>query len=473
MFKSLCERVARDADFPLRTFRLEMLGRVLDGSIYDHLPYDFHTEKNAAEEYIPLRERRPSVRYALCRAVVDDAVGLLFSEGHFPGLVCADEPTRDALARLIRDAKLNAVMIEAATLGSVGSVAIRLRVLGNRVFFDALPTGFMTPAWRAEAPDTLLEIVEQYKVRGAALRAAGYEVAEADLARDFWFRRCWDAEAEHWFLPWPVGVEAEPVRDAARSVVHGLGFVPLVWVKNLPGGVGVDGACTFEAAINASIEMDYLLSQSGRGLKYSADPTLLIKEPAVDAAGRLVKGAGNAITVGRDGDAKLLEINGSAAEAVIAYVRCLRELALESVHGNRANADRLSAAPSGRAMELMNQALILLADKLRISYGEGALLELLQMVLRASRKFPLVDRRGRALGPLEAEAELGLRWPAWYAPTAADKAQVAATLAQLVGAGLLSRESAVAVLAGDYALDAADELVRLGAGSQAAVLLHG
>ena len=34
------------------------------------------------------------------------------------------------------------------------------------------------------------------------------------------------------------------------------------------------------AAIETKIEIDYQLSQAGRGLKYSSDPTLLIKEPA-------------------------------------------------------------------------------------------------------------------------------------------------------------------------------------------------
>ena len=70
--------------------------------------------------------------------------------------------------------------------------------------------------------------------------------------------------------------------------------------------------------------------------------------------------------VSEKGDARLLEIGGTASAAVIEYVRTLRELALESVHGNRANADRLTAAQSGRALELMNQGLIWLADNLRI-----------------------------------------------------------------------------------------------------------
>ena len=187
-------------------------------------------------------------------------------------------------------------------------------------------------------------------------------------------------------MPLPVGSTFEADIDEARSVQHGLGFVPMVWIRNLPGqsstGDIVDGACTFRAGIETQIEIEYQLSQAGRGLKYSSDPTLLIKEP-VTTDSEIIKGAGNALIVSEKGDARLLEIGGTASAAVIEYVRTLRELALESVHGNRANADRLTAAQSGRALELMNQGLIWLADNLRVSYGEGALLSLARMVLRS------------------------------------------------------------------------------------------
>jgi hypothetical protein len=123
--------------------------------------------------------------------------------------------------------------------------------------------------------------------------------------------------------------------------------------------------------VETGIEIDYQLSQAGRGLKYSSDPTLLIREPA-GSDGEMIRGGGNALVVSEKGDAKLLEINGAASAAVIEYVRTLREFALEGVHGNRANPDRLGAAQSGRAMEMMNQGLLWLADNLRVSYGRAS-----------------------------------------------------------------------------------------------------
>ena len=462
MFQTICDLIPADGDMPLRARRLDILRRVLNGTLYDALPYDFHEERFPSGDYIPLRLRRPSVRYSLARIVTEDSVALLFSEGHFPTIDSPDRQVRDMMGILCKSTRLNEVMIDAALRGSVGSVAILMQVLAGRPFFKTLDTTNLTPIWRPEAPDTLASVTERYKLRGSTFVAAGYAVP--DVGATYWFTRSWDAQAETWFLPQLATSGDPPVPDPTRTVKHGLGFVPLVWVRNLPGPSWTedpaDGACTFRAAIETSIEIDYQLSQAGRGLKYSSDPTLLIKEPA-GIEGSLVRGAGNALIVSEHGDARLLEIGGTASAAVIEYVRTLREFALESVHGNRADASRLSAATSGRALELMNQGLLWLADNLRISYGEGALLSLARMVLRAGAiyRLRLADTE---LPKLDAKASLSLIWPRWYSATAEDRQRDAQTLATLTGSGLISVETAVKSLANTYDIeDIPAELARL------------
>ncbi len=458
MFQTICDLIPRDPDYPMRTRDLDILRKVLDGSFYDVLPYQFHDERRLGGEYVPLRQRKPSVRYALARVVVEDSVALLFSEGHFPTLDCTDHAVRDALALLVRDARLNLVMVDAALRGSIGSVALLMRVLRGRVFVDVIDTPYLTPEWESDAPDTLWRVTERYKVTGPVLAAQGYDIADPDTT--YWFMRVWDARDEIWFLPVPVGSREAAEIDAGRSVRHDLGFVPIVWIRNLPGGQGVDGACTFRAAIETSIEIDYQLSQAGRGLKYSSDPTLLIKEPA-GLDGERIRGAANALVVSEKGDARLLEIGGTASAAVIEYVRTLREFALESVHGNRSDASRLSAASSGRALELMSQGLIWLADNLRVSYGEGGLLQLARMVLRASRRYHL-RIGGVDLARLDADAQLSLVWPRWYPDSAQDRAADANTLIALVQAGQLSRDTAMRFLAPTYGIqDIQTELDRV------------
>jgi hypothetical protein len=215
MFETICDLIAWDHDYPDRVRRLDILKRVLDGTIYDVLPYHFHEERNAAGEYIPLRQRRPSVRFALPRMVVEDSVSLLFSEGHFPTIDCADRTVRAFLADIVRECRMNALMIEAAIRGSIGSSAIIMRILNNRVFFDVLDTTYLTPKWDPQAPDTLLEVVERYKVRGQSLSVRGYDV---DPSIDYWFARSWDAETETWFHPTPVGQNIRPDVDTRRTV---------------------------------------------------------------------------------------------------------------------------------------------------------------------------------------------------------------------------------------------------------------
>lgn len=462
MFGTICDLIPTDPDFSPRTRSLDILNRVIEGRLYDVLPFEFHEERSAAGEYVPLRKRRPSIRYNLCRVVVEDSVALLFSEGHFPTIDCPDRRVRAVLAAIAKEASLNLVMTEAAIRGAVGSVALLLRVLKGRPFVQVLGTTYLTPVWDPEEPDTLTRVTERYKVSGSQLVASGYDISEP--AAEYWFEREWDVTSETWFQPQPVGMPSTRTPDPERTVRHGLGFVPIVWVRNLPGvsstGDAAEGACTFRAAIETQIEIEYQLSQAGRGLKYSSDPTLLIKEPASTDT-EIVKGAGNALVVSEKGDARLLEIGGTASAAVMEYVRSLREFALESIHGSRANADRLTAAQSGRALELMNQGLLWLADNLRITYGETALVSLARMILRAAQVYQL-RVMGDDIELPDPSVQLSLKWPRWYPPSADDRQKDASTISTLTSAGHLSRETAVKAIADTYDIeDVPAELARI------------
>jgi hypothetical protein len=458
MFQTIASLIPRDQDLPERARVLDIRKRILAGTFYDSLPYEFHDERTPAGDYIPLRQRRPSVRYGLSRMIVEDSVSLLFSEGHFPSFDSTDPFIRTMLAALVRETKLNAVMIEAAIRGSIGSAAILLKILNGRVFFTLLDTSYLTPEWDPEEPDRLYRVTERYKVSGRTLQSKGYD--KADPSQSYWFERVWDTAREIWYQPYAVGEKASPQIDFSKTIEHKLGFVPIAWIRNLPGGESPDGSCTFSAAIDTSIEIDYQLSQAGRGLKYSSDPTLLIKEPAgIESA--ILKNAGNALVLSESGDARLLEIGGTASAAVIEYVRILREYALESTHGNRASADRIAAAQSGRALELMNQNLIWLADNLRISYGECGLLELARMVLRAASVYQL-RVEGQSLPKIESRTQIWLVWPRWYEPSSDDRHLEAQTLAELTKAGLMSRQTAVRSVAKTYdVVDAVSEISRI------------
>ncbi len=449
-WQALQTSMPRDSDLPARAVRISALTAVLEGRHYDHLRHSFADEISGAGEYIPLGSRRPSVRAGICRTVVDDSVSLLFSEGHFPVVHAGSKATIDAVAAWVKDRRLNEVLADAATRGSVGSVALLFRVLKSKPFVSVLQTAFLTPTWDPEDPDSLLRVVERYKVRGRDLAAQGYTVPSDAGNEQYWFQRSWDADEETWFLPLSVADAREgkpPVKDTDKSVTHGLGFLPVIWIRNLSGGDDVDGGCTFEAAVSTAIEVDYQLSQAGRGLKYASDPRLVIRDPGGQDK-PLTGGAANAIVLSDPtAEAKFLEISGEAANAVLEHVRFLRSVALEATHGNRADADKLAAAQSGRAMELMCQGLVWLADRLRTSYGEGALLSLVRMLCVASGKVAgglLIG--GQRVSNLSPDG-LSLRWPPWFHATAADLQATATTMVSLTGAGILSEATATRIIA--------------------------
>jgi hypothetical protein len=329
-------------------------------------------------------------------------------------------------------------------------------------------TQYLTPIFNIAQPDQLIKLREERKIEGRVLQSMGYSIENPDMV--YWFLREWDATAETLYIPYTQeqreNKDFTPSIDVPRSNTHNLGFVPAVWIKNLPCGDDVDGQCTFEEAIDTNIELDYQLSQAGRGLKYSADPKLVIKTNGMVSP--LTDPASTAIVIEPDGDAKLLEINGNAAKAVLEYAEGLRKFAMESIHGNRSDADKISAAQSGRAMELMNQPLIWLVERLRLTYGESGLISLIKMLIKANQLFPLVVGEDVVpKGALNSKAKLTLNWPAWYAPTADDKVALANGLKAFRDAGNLSQETAVKSIAAVFDIEnIGDEVNRINADIQ-------
>lgn len=464
MLRTLSSLVPADDDLPTRAHTIDVRTRFVEGTLYDLLPGEFHQEHNEATgEYIPIAKRAPSVRHCLSATVVRDSVSLLFSEGRFPKISSEDEIIQEWLEKIAKDISLNETFLTAAEWGSVGSVALIVKAIDGVLSVEPMRTKHLTPAFNKARPKVLDSMREQYKVQGRGLRSLGYAIPDAQLMEMFWFLRIWDETAETWFLPWRVSdLKAVPVTDPQRTVIHGLGFCPVVWVRNLPGGEGVDGRCTFKDAMETEIEMDYQMSQGGRGLKYSSAPTLVIRSD--DPRNRNEHVVGDALQVPTTGDAKFLEVGGSASAAVVTYCDRLRLVALEAIGGSRSDPDRLSAATSGRAMELMNQTLIWLADRLRTSYGEGALVSTLRMIMKMSERLPLALSTGEAVPKMSATQPITLKWQPWYPPTHQDRQVQSSALTGLVSGGLMSRETAVSTLAPSYDVeDVEAEISRIGA----------
>lgn len=475
MLKQIVQQLGLDADYPKRSQTIDVYTRILNGELYDGLKYVFSDEYSSTGQYIQLWRRQPSVRNSLCKVVVDQSVSLLFGKDHFPDINGGSDEMSEQLNNIAESINLRQTMIEAALTGSVGSVVLFLRIIEGEIQVEVKSTQYLTPYFDPANPKKLIKLVEQFKVTGEDLQNMGYSVDSKTTK--YWFKREWDANQERYYFPFLPNENS--VEDKERTVNHDLGFVPAVWIKNLPkpgtkGFAEVDGACTFAPAIDISIEIDYLLSQGGRGLKYASDPMVVFRleddmalansshsvEGAITQEKKVIRSSSNAFVLGQNDDAKLLEINGRSAQAIIDHVRYLRELAMEGIHGNRSHADKMGAHMSGTAQDKLAQALIWLADILRIYYGDNGMVSLLKMIVEASHKAQIIINN-EIIDPIEVD-EIKLNWPTWMPPTPDDKKKIAETLRTLTDSNIISKQSATQYIAEDYNIaDPDDELLKI------------
>lgn len=443
-WQTLKATISNDRDYPQRTNELTALSAVVDGTQYSHLPFDFWTEEDSSGKYIDLDQRRPAVRTNLCKVTVDECGSLLFSDRRFPRIIAfGDAKESDRMQALVIAANLKEAMQECVLVGSVGSVALLVKFLSDRVFVEVMPTAYLTPTFDPVEPDKLMSVTERYKKKGSELKHI-LNVGKLVDSATYWYQRTWTDQAETIYVPQTAtDVANKKPLVPASEVYHGLGFVPIVWIKNLPGGKGCDGACTFKNAIDTVIELDYLESQADRAMRYMGDPKLVIKGK-FDASDEIKASAANAITIASDGDAKLLELQGGSAEAFDKRTKALRRAAMEAIHGNLADPDKVSAATSGRAMELLHQPQIWQADRLRVSYGTG-LMRLLCMIGKGATLYTVMVADEK-LAPF-TDKGLSLAWGAWFDPTYGDIVSFTSGLQNATMAGIISEETATKVAA--------------------------
>lgn len=456
-----------DSDWSLREKKLHILSKFLDDSIYDNL-LPFYSEFSG-EKYVPLANRRPSVIYSLLETIVNDSVTMLFGEEHFPSVQCSKDHqnTIEFLNKINSDTDLKSKMLCAAYEGSIGSVCIVVKVLNGKFCFEVLNTKTLHPLFDLQNPGMLIKLIDKRKIDGSTINSTGYKINKDDLNKFFYVVREWNINQEIYYKPYLVEEEKNesftPTIDANRTTTHDLGFVPAMWINNLPSSKGIDGKCTFEKAIDIAIEINYQLSQHGRLLKYNSDPTLVVKNPSSLEGSELIKGIGT-LNLDADGEAYLLEMKGSITKSVLDYAETLRKYALESVRGDRSSPDKIHAAQSGKALQFLNHPLITLVSDLRLSYGEYGLKGIYKIIMKIckSKKIDINYDGGMPDINELCEDHLVLDWPDWYPSTAQDDFNEAQTNAIYLTNNILSKETILQSLADEYhIMNVNDELNKI------------
>ena len=445
---------------PTRFKDLDAFDKMLHGELYDVLPHPFDKEEEGGRT-IKLRERRPSVQISMAKVITDQTSSLLFGEAHAPHIrywiqnaVGSETPeqlaTQDAIDKIVFASEAVSIMLEAVKKGATGSCAVILYAMPDKTpWLDVVEGKFCTPVFDPRDPRRLTSLNREYPLIGKELYALGYDEEKYGAKKTYWMRIDLNADAETWMLPltnerYQALGENDPdahgqkirwIKDEERTYVHPFNFVPAVWIRNMGERRAIDGPCTFEAIVDLQIELDYTVSQAGRGYHYTADPMMVLMEGLLgdmdpmggmneldseDATVAIDKSPARALTVSNGGDAKMLEITGQGLTGALAYARLIREYAFEVLSGNKADQDDKTGGPqSGKALEVLTQALVWLVEVLRTPFGQRGFLPLVKMMLQALKDGALV-LDDINIDKVDPSMPMRIFWPEWYRPQGQD-----------------------------------------------------
>lgn len=482
-FSDIARRLSYATGLSRRYREQDALYRFLAGTLYDDAklsPFDQEYTGITSGQYIRLRDRRPSVVTNFAGQFVSEVVSLLWADEQFPSVRCylpgssqSDRPTEEAVQNAIEYCRLDEVLSRASYVGSVGSVAVVLRGLDapddGQPYFEIWRGYQCIPTFQRGNPTRLIALTTIYPVLAEQLMVEGHDIPAKHRNETYWVRIDLTPLKEQRYKPMPserfqrLGETEKGVVIAwepSESFPHGFGCVPAVWAK-APNADSrdIDGSAIFGAAVDTIIEIDYQLSQIGRAYKYTADPLLAITRGEIslnsydpsgskpsrtqtDESGALLKSATNVLDVPAGGKAELLEIDGSGLDAALAYVAKLREYALEAIGGMKSDAETQKGAQSGKALEMLYQALVLVVKRARLAWGNGLLLPLVRLVARGIEVGEIIIP---GIAPIDPSLQMRLVWPSWMTP---------------VGAEMLSTAQAWQALAGGSPADPVDILPR-------------
>lgn len=456
---------------------LDALDRMLDGTIYDKLQYPFHQEYDSEDvanphaQYIHLYKRRPSVKYGAAKIIVDNCANLTFGDGKSPHVQVfnpfmddEDVETKKNIEMVVKSIQvirevvgLDAVMREAVRKGATGSAVLIIHTnKAGKPWVEVVTGKYAWPVFAEDDPAHLEQLVQVWPTTGGDLIDKGYSVEELkrgdepfDPEATYWMCIGLDAQVEQWMIPLTVkeyerlgeakdngsGETYEWEPDGDRTYPHSWGVVPAVWVRNMEERLAADGPCTFGQVTDLMVEIDYLLSQSGRGYKYAMDPQLAFEgdglKTTLPASGGLpaqpnspdkpvIRTPARSISAPSGSKVKLLEITGAGLKEARDHIKTLREYLLEIVSGNKSDQEHSGGPQSGRAMEILYQALVWLIGIMRTDYGAGGLVPLLRLLLLG---FQLGICKHELLEPAmipKFKYLLLLVWPEWWLPRGTD-----------------------------------------------------
>lgn len=440
---------------------------------------------DAGGQMVPLTMRKPTAPYNLGRVIVNRFTGLLFSSRHHPqARVPGDASTEDFTRALIDSSRLWAQMITARNFGgATGSACVGFQFVDGLPRVEVHDPRWTTPDFKDRDRLILRKVEKRYMFNQPQRSPETGEWIDVW----YWSRRVIDENSDTLWESVPVADGEEPKWDElpSKNVQHNFGFCPCVWIQNTPVLDDIDGEPDCAGVFDTLDTIDALLAQANLGTVSNCDPTLLITSDKPLPA--IAKGSDNAIKLPKGDDAKYIEIEGGGPKSARELATEFRAMALE-VAQCVLDQPNQAAAVTATEIERRYSSMIERTDVFREQYGERGVKPLLEMMIKAARKFmqvqqdpatnrPVqqflrlpprvitdpnnpdqVDRVARKLS--ESPGNLELHWPAYFSPTADDAQKRIMAAAAAKAASLVDTENAANYVAEVFGVEDVPAMLR-------------
>jgi hypothetical protein len=442
-----------------------------NGKQYNHILNHFSDSKDNKGRAIKLWDKRPSVILNMPALSARISARRLFVGKHAPAFEFPDDGLKDSFDWLADTSNLFWHGLDCARQGQAGSAAFILKVVDGKPIIQVKPGKDCTPEFGDDGE--LLRFEMAYIIRGYEWlnKDAGKKDCNgAEISPDsqYWFIKIWTTEAVVTCLPIPVadwnpetGFAAEssgkkePVPDL--SDFHNLGFVPVVWVKNMPDGDSLDGLSSYGLALPNCTHLDYTMSQFGRGLNYMANPTVFAKGKILTNGGSMSYGMDNFIQMPPDkrtaagdsvsgADVKLLEMNGDGIKVGMEmWVEKMREWTKGLMSQSNLDHNKIKGQLSGSAIMLLDEDFFDGVELMKTPYGRLGIMKVIVMLARmlaiaGNSKF---KGKGKSAEYFE---ELKPDWPATYEPEPQELQFLVDALNNAIAGGLMNVDEGSEIL---------------------------
>lgn len=478
-----------DKNLSQRSKALANLERYVEGTQYDGLPDWFSDEK-------PLWERAPCIVYPIVKSAIDSNGDLLLGEGRFPcpkveGLEGKEAHSFEkAVEKVVKQARLKAAAREVFAAGQgCGSACAIFGVRSSRLFIDTVLARWCEPKLTLDGAVASLEI--RYPYLAIEKDSQGTEKYVCKL-----YRRTIDESRDVTYHPAdarPDGKDPAWKEDPERTVLHGLGFCPVVWFPHLKGCAAVndfDGRAIHEHLTDEIRAHDFALSQRHRAALYAGDPqwTEIGVEPGYNPTGSARKAELPASTFGRPGErahasyvsehvgaaskarkkspgtvwqysgkapevkVDLHTLPGDALDALDKHAKDLRTKIAESLGVVFLDPETLpnESRLSGKALESFKGRQLDRVNYYRSDFGDKFLLPALGMLLRIALQvglkipdFEIVSTVSKAPDWTWTNPPIELVWGEYFQPSGEEEELLIRSATQAIEGGILTRRAAV------------------------------